>query len=93
MDHEYKQSLGQRWEAYRPTKGRLFWSCAAGAIAGMIIVGFNWGGWMTGGTARSMAENAGVSARNGLAAAVCVDRFQAADDAHAQLAALKALGG
>src|SRR4051794_9782799 len=86
-----KQSIGQRWEAYRPTKGLLFWSCATGAIA-VMVVGFNWGGWVTGGTARSMAENAAASARDGLVAAVCVDRFQAGNDAHAQLAALKALG-
>ena len=86
-----KQSLGQRWVAYRPTKGLLVWSCAAGAIA-VMVVGFNWGGWTTGGTARSMAENAAASARDQLVAAVCVDRFQAGNDAHAQLGALKALG-
>jgi hypothetical protein len=86
-----KQSFGQRWEAYRPTKGLLFWSCAAGAIA-VMVVGFNWGGWVTGGTARSMAESAGASARDQLVAAVCVERFQAGNDAGAQLVALKALG-
>ena len=86
-----KQSLGQRWEASRPTKTMLFWSCAACA-AGTILVGFAWGGWTTGGTARSMAEEAALSSRNELAAAVCVDRFKAAGDASAQLVALKALG-
>ena len=85
-----KQSLGQRWEASRPTKTMLFWSCAACA-AGTILVGFVWGGWTTGGTARSMAEDAALGARNELAAAVCVDRFKAAGDASAQLVALKAL--
>ena len=86
-----KQSLGQRWEASRPTKTALFWSCAACA-AGTILVGFVWGGWTTGGTARGMAQDAALSSRNELAAAVCVDRFEAAGDAPAQLVALKALG-
>ena len=86
-----KRSLGQRWEASRPTKTMLFWSCAACA-AGTILVGFVWGGWTTGGTARSMAEDAALGARNELAAAVCMDRFKAAGDASAQLVALKALG-
>src|SRR4051812_46081128 len=86
-----KQSLGQRWEASRPTKTALFWSCA-GCVAATMIVGFTWGGWTTGGTARAMAQDAALSSRNELAAGVCVDRFRAAGDASAQLVALKALG-
>jgi hypothetical protein len=87
-----KQSLGQRWEASRPTKTLTFWSCAA-CVAATILVGFTWGGWTTGGTARAMAREAALGSRNELAAAVCVDRFKAAGDAPAQLVALKALGG
>jgi hypothetical protein len=87
-----KQSLGQRWEASRPTKTLAFWSCAGCAVA-TIVVGFTWGGWTTGGTARSTAQDAALSSRNELAAAVCVDRFKAAADSPAQLVALKALGG
>jgi hypothetical protein len=85
-----KQSLGQRWEASRPTKTVLFWSCAGCAVA-TIVVGFTWGGWTTGGTARSMAQEAALSSRNELAAAVCADRFKAVADGPAQLVALKAL--
>jgi len=85
-----KQSLGQRWEASRPTKTMLFWSCAACA-AGTILVGFTWGGWTTVGTARSTAQEAALGSRNELAAAVCADRFKAAADGPAQLVALKAL--
>src|SRR3954469_10954511 len=86
-----KQSLGQRWEASRPTKTLTFWSCTA-CVAATMVVGFTWGGWTTGGTARAMAQDAALSSRNELAAAVCVDRFRAAGDASAQLVALKALG-
>ncbi len=86
------QSFGQRVAAYRPTKGLLFWAAAAGAVA-TIVIGFAWGGWVTGGSAKRMAEAAAASARDTLVAAVCVDRFQAGGDAQAQLAALKLLQG
>ena len=86
------RQFGQRWEAYRPTKSLLVWSCAVGAI-GVIVVGFTWGGWVTGGTARSMAQTAAAGAHDDLVAAICVDRFQAGGDAHGQLAALKELKG
>jgi hypothetical protein len=84
--------LGQRWVGYRATKATLFWSCAACIIA-TVIVGFTWGGWVTGGTARSMAAAAAASGRDELVATICVDRFRAGRDAHSQLAALKELQG
>jgi hypothetical protein len=86
------QGFGQRVAAYRPTKGLLFWAAAAGAVA-TIVVGFAWGGWVTGGSAKRMAETAAAASRDTLVAAVCVDRFQAGGDAQAQLAALKLLQG
>src|SRR3954451_14285838 len=86
------QGFGQRVADYRPTKGLLFWAAAAGAVA-TIVIGFAWGGWVTGGSAKRMAEAAAASARDTLVAAVCVDRFQAGGDAQAQLAALKLLQG
>jgi hypothetical protein len=86
------RQLGQRWEAYRPTKALLVWSCAASIVA-TVAVGFTWGGWVTGGTARSMAAAAATSGRDELVAAICVDRFQNGRDAHGQLAALKELQG
>ena len=61
-----------------------------GAI-GVIVLGFTWGGWVTGGTARAMAQNAAASAHDELVAVICVDRFQNGRDAHGQLAALKEL--
>ena len=48
-----KQSLGQRWAASRPTKTVVFWSWIVSIVVTMII-GFTWGGWVTGGTARTM---------------------------------------
>ena len=81
-------SLGRRWEAYRPTKGVWFWS-SAGCIVATIVVGFVWGGWVTGGTAARMASDAAAGARAQLAAMVCVAGFNLGPDAAAQLAVLK----
>ena len=83
-------SLGSRWAAYHPTKGLLVWACLAG-IAATVVVGFVWGGWMTGGGARKMAAEAAANARYDLAAAICVERFKAGGDMTAQLVALKEL--
>ena len=85
-----KQSPMRRWEEYRPTKSTLFMACAATAVATMIV-GFNWGGWVTGGTSLSEARTAGDVARGELASVICIDRFNAAPDKAAQLVALKAL--
>ena len=54
-----------------------------------IVVGFVWGGWVTGGTATPMAGDAADGARAQLAAIACVAGFNQGPDAVAQLAALK----
>ena len=81
-------SLSRRWEAYRPTKGVWLWT-SAGCIVATIVVGFAWGGWVTGGTATRMASDAADGARAQLAAMVGVADFNHGPDAVAQLAALK----
>ena len=85
-----KTSLKQRWDDYRPTKSALAWACAGAAIATMVI-GFTFGGWVTGGASRDLASTAGTSARSELAANICVERFQAAPDSAARQAELQAI--
>jgi hypothetical protein len=51
----HKKSMGQRWSEARPSKTLLFWACVASVVLTMIV-GFSWGGWVTGGTARQTAE-------------------------------------
>lgn len=80
--------LGRRWEAYQPTKGVWFWS-STGCIVATIVIGFAWGGWVTGGTATRMASDAADGARAQLAAMTCVAGFNRGPDGAAQLAALK----
>jgi hypothetical protein len=67
---------------------RLLQGAAVGAVATMII-GFNWGGWMLGGTARDIAFAAAHSAVVAAIAPICVDQFQHSADAATNLAELK----
>ena len=55
----------------------------------MAIVGFAWGGWVTGGKAETEATQRSNAAVVGALAPVCVERFQRAADASDNLAALK----
>jgi hypothetical protein len=90
MTEQKKKSVQQRWHDLQPSKTMLFWSCA-GSVAVALIVGFTWGGWVTGGTARDMAQTAGEKSRYDLASVICADKFMAAANAKAQLTELKAI--
>jgi hypothetical protein len=90
MQATTKRSLSRRWEDYQPSKTLLFWGCIATAIATMVV-GFGWGGWVTGGTSRTMATTAADVARGDLASAICVERFMAAPESAARLVQLKAI--
>ena len=61
----------------------------AGGAIGAAIVGFSWGGWVTGGTAEADAVQRANSAVVVALAPVCVEKFKTATDAAANLAALK----
>ena len=54
---------------------------AAGAAA-LAIVGFAWGGWVTGGTARQMVETASQTATVAALAPICADKFERAANAN-----------
>lgn len=85
-----KTSIFQRFDTYQPSKTILGWACVATAVA-TIIVGFNWGGWVTGGSSVQAATAAGKIARGELASAICVERFKAAPDATGKMIEFKAL--
>ena len=85
---QQKSTLSQRFKDYQASKTVLFWACA-GSVVVATVVGFSWGGWVTGGSAREMAANSAAQARQEMAAVVCVDRFMAAPDVGVQLTALK----
>ena len=50
------------------------WSAIGGAIV-LAIIGFKWGGWVTGGTAREMAEEMAVEAVVDRLTPICVAQF------------------
>lgn len=68
-------SLGQRWSDARPTKTLVFWACVGSAILTMTL-GFTWGGWVRGATARSMAETQVEDAVVKRLAPICVQQFE-----------------
>jgi hypothetical protein len=71
-----------------PTKTKpMIWGAVGGAVACMIV-GFSWGGWVTGGTARKDAATAAHDAVVVALAPICADRFRAQGDAPAKIAEL-----
>ena len=64
------------------------WGVAGGAAA-LAIVGFSWGGWMTGAKAEAAATQRSGAAVVAALAPICVDNFRRASDAGANLVALK----
>jgi hypothetical protein len=62
---------------------------AAAGAAALAILGFTWGGWVTGGSAQRSADDRASSAVVLALAPICLDQFQRASDSVLQLAALK----
>ena len=65
---------------------RLLQGIAFGAVAAMTI-GFMWGGWVTGGTARTMSAMAESNGRMSVLVPLCVAQFTAAEGAVAKFKA------
>lgn len=67
---------------------RLLQGIAIGAVAATAI-GFYWGGWVTGGTAKETALRSAKDAVVAALAPICVDKFQQQSGAAANLIELK----
>lgn len=67
---------------------RLLQGAAAGAVI-TLVVGFNWGGWVTGGTAKDMVQRSTSSAVVTALSPICVDKFQQTAGAANNMAELK----
>jgi hypothetical protein len=74
MEQEKKVSIKQRWGKARATKTAVFW-IVIGAIILTMIVGFNWGGWVTGSTAQRMADTTAQGAVIQRLSLICVGQF------------------
>jgi alpha/beta superfamily hydrolase len=67
---------------------RLLQGAAVGAVA-TLAIGFSWGGWMLGSTAKTLADSTANSAVVAAIAPICVDQFQRSADAANNLTALQ----
>src|SRR5471030_1572944 len=67
---------------------KLVQGIAIGAVATMLV-GFSFGGWVTGGTARKSAERDAKYATIAALAPICVDKFENNADAATNLSTLK----
>lgn len=65
---------------------------AAGGAAALALIGFAWGGWVTGGTAKQMAEKSASTAVVAALAPICVNNFQHSAKATENMAELKKVG-
>ncbi len=72
------------WEIIKPG----LWGAAGGAII-LAIIGFAWGGWVTGGTAQEMAEEMAEDAVVGRLAPICVERYNQDSEKDQKLNELK----
>ena len=66
----------------------FLWGAASGALA-LAIVGFTWGGWVSGATAEQIAATRADAATVAALTPICVTQFRAGPKARASLAALK----
>jgi hypothetical protein len=70
----------------------FLWGAVSGAIT-LAIVGFAWGGWVTGGSAEKLAAERAEQAIVASLVPICVAQFQGqkSPDAKGRLAAMKAI--
>src|SRR4051794_19146082 len=64
------------------------WGAVGGAVA-LAIVGFSWGGWVTGATADAQAKQRADRAVVAALTPICVDKFRQQADAATNLVELK----
>jgi hypothetical protein len=74
-------------EAHSAIKPAI-WGAVGGAAA-LAIIGFTWGGWVTGSKANELARQQVQTALVEALTPLCVDKFNRASDAQARLAELK----
>ena len=86
--NQKKLGYRQRWNQARPAKKVVFWFAVV-AIVVVLIIGFNWGGWVTGGSARDTAVQSGKDAVILRLAPICVYQFNQDPEKDQKLTELK----
>ncbi len=87
---EKEETRQQRWSKARPTKQTLVWFCL-GSVVVALIIGFGFGGWVTGGTARDMAVESAEDAVADRLAPICLYQFNQDPEKDQKLEELKEL--
>ena len=64
------------------------WGAVGGAVA-LAVVGFMWGGWVTGGNAEAMALKRSQAAVVTVLTPICIEKFRANANSSAKLVELK----
>lgn len=64
------------------------WGAVGGAIA-LAVIGFSWGGWVTGSKADALARQQVQAALIEVLTPICVDKFNRAENAQARLVEFK----
>ena len=67
---------------------RLLQGAFAGFVA-TVVIGFGWGGWTLGSTAKQLADKNASAAVVAVLAPMCADKFRLGADASANMAELK----
>jgi hypothetical protein len=65
------------------------WGAVGGAIA-LAIIGFTWGGWVTGGAAKNMVSAATTNGQQSVLVPLCVAQFMTTDGAVVKIKATPA---
>ncbi len=91
VEQKRKVSFREWWGEARPTKTAVFWSWVGSVVLTMII-GFAWGGWVTGGTAQKLAEKMAGDAVVKRLAPICVVQFNRDPGKDQKLKELKGTG-
>jgi hypothetical protein len=72
----------------REARTRLLQGAFAGFLA-TVVIGFGWGGWTLGSTARETAAKSAATAVVAILAPMCADKFRQGADASANMAEFK----
>jgi hypothetical protein len=76
---------------FPPQTEPVIWGAIGGAAA-LALVGFMFGGWVTGGKAAELARQQSEKAVVAVLAPICVDKFRHAKNADANLGKLNGMG-
>jgi DNA-binding NarL/FixJ family response regulator len=90
QSEEKKLSMRQRWNQAQATKMTAFWLCLASVVLTMVV-GFTWGGWVTGATSQKAAQAMAKDAVIQRLAPICVAQFNQDPDSEQKLTELRGL--